>query len=384
MDDIFYLGKLGEISLKKGNKKFFEKKLIENLTKLLHPIKAKIRVSAGRLFLQAKIDEKDKCEAALSHLLGITAWAEMSVVEKTLSAIIDTAKQKASIAKENGAKTFKIEVRRGDKTFELNSYELAQKVGYEIHNSILQTDVHSPDVIITIEVREKVFIYNLQNKSFRGLPCGVSGRGLLLLSGGIDSPVAGFKMLSRGMTLESVYFHSYPYTSQEAQEKVESLAKQLANYGLGMKLHIVSFTKIQQRIRETVEEQYFTLMMRMCMMKIARRIAKKIHATCLITGESLGQVASQTVENLAITNKAADMLVLRPLIGIDKQEITDIAINIGTYQISILPYPDCCVLFSPRHPSLHTDLELSFNLYEQMDIESYLDEAYNTHETKLF
>lgn len=382
IDTRYYLGKLGELSLKKGNKKFFENRLSGNLRSLLGEVPVKVRVSAGRLTLEAPAELSDRCEWALSHLLGITAWAEISVCEKTLEAIIATAQEKAREGAANGAKTFKIEVRRADKSFPLNSYELAQRVGKEIHGTILQTNVHNPDLVINIEVREKVFIYGMQHTGLRGLPAGVSGHGLLLLSGGIDSPVAGFKMLARGMKVDCVYFHSYPYTSEEAQTKVEELAQMLANFGLGCYLNIVSFTKIQQHIKAVTEEQYLTLMMRMCMMKLATMIARHTKADCLITGESLGQVASQTIENLNITDKATDMLVMRPLIGIDKLDITDCAIKIGTYGTSILPYADCCVLFSPKHPSLHTDEAKAFQLYDAMHIEPLLQEAFDAREVK--
>jgi thiamine biosynthesis/tRNA modification protein thiI len=384
MDTVYYLGKIGELSLKKGNKKFFENRLSENLRILLDGKKAKIRVCAGRLTLEAGVQDREACEWALSHLLGITAWAEMSVCEKNLQAIIEKAQEKAREGALSGAKTFKIEVRRGDKTFPLNSFELAQRVGEEIHDSILQTDVHKPDIVINIEVREKVFVYGIQHTGVCGLPAGVSGHGLLLLSGGIDSPVAGFKMLSRGMKVDCVYFHSYPYTSEEAQTKVEQLAQKLAAFGLGAYLNIVPFTKVQQQIKATTDEQYLTLMMRMCMMKIASIVGKHIGADCLITGESLGQVASQTIENLNVTERATDMLVLRPLIGMDKREITDCAIKIGTYDTSILPYADCCVLFSPKHPSLHTDDSKATALYQAMKIEPLLQEAFDTREVKKF
>lgn len=382
MSEIYYLGKLGELSLKKGNKHLFENRLKDNLQLLLGNTEAEIKVRAGRLILKANANDKLICERALSHLLGITAWAEMSVCKKELDAIIACAKLKATEAKNSGAKTFKIEVRRADKSFFLNSYELANQVGAKIHKTILKTDVHNPDTIISIEIREKAFIYNLQKMGFGGLPCGVSGSGLLLLSGGIDSPVAGFKMLCRGMKVNCVYFHSYPYTSDEAQKKVEALARKLANFGLIMHMNIINFTKIQEQIKKSVEEKYLTLMMRICMMKLAAKIAEHIKADCLITGESLGQVASQTVENLKITNRAAGMLVARPLIGMDKQQITDDAKRIGTYEISILPYPDCCVLFSPKHPSLKTAEKAAFEIYKNMEIEPLLEEAFYSKELK--
>lgn len=384
MKRIYYLAKLGELTLKKGNKRFFENRLSGNLRSLVGNAAVKITVRAGRLVLEADETERASCERALSQLLGISAWAEISVCEKTLDAIIACSKKIALEAKNADAKTFKIEVRRADKNFPMTSYEIAQTVGSAIHGEILQTDLHTPDAVINIEIREKAFIYRLQNKMYRGLPVGVSGHGLLLLSGGIDSPVAGFKMLCRGMKIDCVYFHSYPYTSAEAQQKVESLAQRLADFGLYSFLNIVPFTAVQQQIKKTVDEQYLTLMMRMCMMKLASRIARHIGADCLITGESLGQVASQTVQNLNITNKASEFLVLRPLVGLDKQDITDLAIKIGTYQTSILPYEDCCVLFSPKHPSLHTDEKTAFTLFDSMEIESLLKDAFEQREVKKY
>lgn len=383
--DVSYLGKLGELSLKKGNKKFFENRLAGNLRILLKDISAKIKVNAGRLILTADSSFSAQCEHALSHLIGITAWAKISVSDKNIDDIIAAAKEKAMEAKTAGCTTFKIEARRADKSFPLSSYQIAVEVGAVIHNSILTTDVHNPDVTINIEIRDKAIIYCLATDThFRGLPCGVSGKGLLLLSGGIDSPVAGFKMLTRGMKIDCVYFHSYPYTSEEAQQKVETLAQKLADYGLSTFLNIISTTKIQERIRNTVDEAYLTLMLRMCMIKLATMVAEHIHADCLITGESLGQVASQTVENLSITNAATDMLVVRPLVGYDKLDITNIACRIGTYETSILPYDDCCVLFSPRHPSLHTDKRLASEIFDSMQIDSLLQEAYETRAVKKF
>ncbi|PIE98205.1 MAG: tRNA 4-thiouridine(8) synthase ThiI [Treponema sp.] len=383
MKECLYLAKIGELSLKKGNRNYFERKLSKNLATFLSPTKAKINVRSGRLYVTVPEDARILCEKALNSLMGITGWAEASITDKDLNAIIKVAKQKAVEAKLQGCKTFKIEVRRADKKFPLNSYELATQVGGVIHSEgILITDVHNPDIVITIEVREQAFIYGAERKARRGLPCGTAGKGLLLLSGGIDSPVAGYKMISRGMKIDCLYFHSYPYTSHEAQEKVEKLAAILAKYNLGTYLNIVSFTKIQQHIKDNVPEAYMTLMMRICMMKIADMTARYIKAKCLITGESLAQVASQTAENLNITNSASDALIFRPLIGLDKQEITEIAQYIGTYEISILPHPDCCVLFSPKHPTLHTSFDDAWQIFEKMQIDEMLKEAFENREVK--
>lgn len=383
MEELFYLAKIGEINLKKGNLKDFEMRLSQNLRSYLPEAKPNIRVRAGRMYVSVKPEFKEKTEEALNKLIGITGWAEAIPAEKTIEAITETARAEAIRARDAGAKTFKIESRRGEKNFPLTSYEISREVGGVIHTEgILKVDVHNPDIVISIEVREKAFIYGLQHKGRRGLPCGCSGRGLLLLSGGIDSPVAGFKMLTRGMKLDYIYFHSHPYTSPEAQAKVEKLAEILAAYGLGGYLNIIPFTKVQQQIREKSPEAYLTLMMRICMMKIANMTARGINSKCLITGESLAQVASQTVENLTVTNSYAEFPVFRPLIGLDKEEITIEAKEIGTYETSILPYEDCCVMFSPKHPILHSNLKDAAEIFERMEIDGLLEEAYSQREVK--
>ncbi|MGF7108038.1 tRNA uracil 4-sulfurtransferase ThiI [Treponema pedis] len=385
MGEIFYLAKIGEINLKKGNLKDFELRLSQNLQKYLLGAAPKIRVRAGRMYVTVKEEFKEKTEDALNKLIGITGWAKAIPAEKNFDSIAAVAKTEAVKARERGCKTFKIESRRGEKTFPMTSYEISREVGGIIHTEgILQVDVHNPDVIISIEIREQAFIYGAEHKGRRGLPCGCSGRGLLLLSGGIDSPVAGFKMLSRGMKLDYIYFHSHPYTSPEAQEKVETLASILASYGLGGYLNTIPFTKVQQRIKEKTPEPYLTLIMRICMMKIANMTAKSINAKCLITGESLAQVASQTIENITVTNSFAEYPVFRPLIGTDKEDITIAAREIGTYETSILPYEDCCVMFSPKHPILHSRLEDARDIYARLEIDELLEEAYSQRTVKKF
>ncbi|WP_186812749.1 tRNA uracil 4-sulfurtransferase ThiI [Treponema phagedenis] len=383
-ENLLYLAKIGEINLKKGNLKNFERRLAQNLSLYLENTGASVRVRAGRLFLEIPSEFRTLAEKSLDMLIGITGWAEAKVAEKNIDSIAAVLIKEAKEAVRLGCKTFKIEARRSDKSFPFTSYEIGRETGAQIHMAgILTVDVHNPDIVLSVEVREKsAFVYGVEHTGRRGLPCGVSGRGLLLLSGGIDSPVAGYRMLFRGMKLDFLYFHSHPYTSPEAQQKVETLAEKLAEYGLGAYLNIVSFTKVQQQIKKTAPEAYLTLMMRMCMMKTAERIAKKVNAQCLITGESLAQVASQTVENLSVTNSCIDFPVFRPLIGMDKEEITALAIKIGTYETSILPYEDCCVLFSPKHPVLHTRLEDAFEIYNRMGIEPFLDEAFESCETK--
>ncbi len=372
----YYLAKIGELSLKGGNKKIFEQKLISNFSALCNNQNIKVMVHSGRMYVECEREECEVVEKSLSHLIGITSWAKTYPTEKTLEAISLIVMQEAKKAKETGAKTFKIEARREDKTFPLNSNEIEKEVGGLIHTSgLLKTDLHNPDNIITIEVRKKAFVYRLSSKGIQGLPTGMSGKGLLLLSGGIDSPVAGYKMLSRGMRVDFLYFHSHPYTPPEAQKKVEDLATLLSQYEIPAYLNIVSFTDIQNRIKAKAPQSYLTLMMRICMMKIANVIAEKIDANCIITGESLSQVASQTIENISIVDSIAKYPVLRPLIGMNKEEIIKEAKNLGSYETSIIPYDDCCSLFAPKHPILYGNHGVAMSIYEKMETEQLFTEA---------
>ena len=314
-----YLGKLGELTLKGGNIRIFEKQLLCNIRLALETVEAKVKLLSGRLYIYCTKNSCDAVEYALDHLIGITGWAKVQAVEKNLEAIKIAVRKEGEAAKANGAKTFKIEARREDKDFPLNSYEIATEVaGVLFDDGTLDVDVHKPDVSINIEVREKCYVYCSQKKTCRGLPVGVSGKGLLLLSGGIDSPVAGYRMMRRGMKVECVYFHSYPYTSEEAQQKVQDLAKIIAQYGNDTHLNVISFTEVQMKIKQKAPEAYSTLMLRLCMMKAANMLAERINCDCIITGESLGQVASQTIENLAVTESFAEKPLVRPLIGLDK------------------------------------------------------------------
>ena len=384
MPELFYLAKIGEINLKKGNLKDFERRLAQNFKSYFSDAAPDIQVRAGRMYIQAEAQLQSKVESALNHLIGITGWAQAKPTGKTLEAIAEAAVSEADALRSQGKRTFKIEARRSDKKFSFTSYDIAREVGGAIHTAgILTVDVHHPDAVISIEVREKqAFVYGAEHTGRRGLPCGCSGRGLLLLSGGIDSPVAGYKMLFRGMKVDCLYFHSHPYTSPEAQQKVETLASILARYGLGGYLTVVSFTQVQQQLKRTAPEPYLTLLLRMCMLKTAGMLAEKINAQCLVTGESLAQVASQTIENISITDSCAKLPILRPLIGMDKEEIIQYAVKIGTYQTSILPYEDCCVLFSPKHPVLHTRLRDAEEIFARTGVEPLLGEAFESRETK--
>ena len=372
-----YLGKVGELTLKGSNIKTFEKQLVNNLRTALETADAKVKVLTGRLYVHCTKDSCGAVEFALDHLLGITGWAKVQNVEKTMEAITEAVRVEGLKAKELGARTFKIDARREDKDFPLNSYEICiQAAGILFDDGTMDVDVKHSDCVINVEVRDKAYVYCAQKKTGRGLPVGVSGKGLLLLSGGIDSPVAGYRMMRRGMRVECVYFHSYPYTSEEAQKKVQDLAKTIAMYGMETHLNIVPFTDVQMKIKQKAPEDYSTLMLRLCMMKVANMIAEHIGSDAIITGESLGQVASQTSQNLAVTESFAEFPLYRPLIGLDKEEIVNTAVEIGTYATSILPYEDCCVLFSPKHPVLRADVAESKKIYEAMEIDDLVAKSF--------
>ena len=382
---VTYLGKLGELTLKGSNLKSFEKLLVQNAKSYLLSVEAKVHLNFGRLYIECDESACPAVEFTLNHLTGITGWAKAEVCGKNIESIQKKVLELAESEKKHGAKTFKIEAKRSDKSFELDSYGIMREAGNLVYEQqILDVDVHSPDVIFTVEVRDKVYVYSDSKKGCRGLPVGCSGKGLLLLSGGLDSPVAGYRMIRRGMTVECVYFHSYPYTSEEAQKKVEKLAEIVSGYGIRLHLNTIPFTQVQMQIKKKSPENYTTLMLRMCMMKVATMLAKRIGADCLITGESLGQVASQTVENMAVTESACGLPLLRPLVGLDKEEIIATAREIGTYETSILPYEDCCVLFSPKHPVLRAPLDEAQEIFKSLEVDSLIEEAFNNRELMRF
>lgn len=372
-----YLAKIGELTLKGSNLKEFERRLVRNLHLALETVRAKVQLRAGRMYVTCDDADCPAVEFALGHLIGITGWAKATTCGNSIEEIRAAVMGLALEARSAGCRTFKIDARRINKRFPLGTYEINCRAADEVFDKgILCVDVHNPDITISIEVREQCYIYGAQHAGCRGLPVGASGRGLLLLSGGIDSPVAGYRMMRRGMHVDCAYFHAYPYTSDEAQRKVEDLAAAIANYGVDTHLNIIPFTQVQMRIRQRAPEAFSTLMLRMCMMRAAGLAAKVTGAQCLITGESLGQVASQTQENMAVTESACALPLLRPLVGMDKEEIIATARQIGTYDTSILPYEDCCVLFSPKHPVLRASLSEAKEIYGSMEIDPLIEEAF--------
>lgn len=374
-----YLAKLGELTLKGSNIREFENLLKHNVAKCLEGCGCNIQLRAGRLYIECKEEVSSKVEFALNHLIGITGWAKCLTCEKDINEISKLVLQLAQQQADRGCKTFKIDSRRSDKGFPMNSYEINCEVAGPVE-SIMKVDVHNPDCTIYVEVREKAFVYTDSEIGCRGLPVGSSGKGLLLLSGGLDSPVAGYRMLRRGMKIECCYFHSYPYTSEEAKQKVVTLAQKLAYYGITTYLNIIPFTDVQMRIKEKAPEAWSTLILRVCMMKVANILAKRCNAKCIITGESVGQVASQTIENMTVTEHFSDFPMMRPCCGLDKEEIIRTAEFIDTYETSILPYEDCCVLFSPRHPVLRGAPEQAEEIYNSLEVDDLIKKAYEDRE----
>lgn len=373
-----YLIKLGELTLKGGNREEFELALKNNLRAMAGDTRLRIQMRDGRFFVRCPESDAPKVEDVLSRVIGIAGWARAVVCEKNAPEIFAACVETAKEIERAGARTFKIEARRADKGFPLDSYGIMREAGGAVLEAVpgLTVDVKRPDRVIEVEIRDKAYVYGAEHAGRRGLPVGTGGRGLLLLSGGIDSPVAGYLMARRGMRLSAIHFHAYPYTSKEAQEKVTSLARIVGRYALRVPLTTIPFTKVQLRIKEKAPEAWTTILSRMAMMDIASRLASVVKAKCLITGESVGQVASQTIENIACTESRAGVPVLRPLVGIDKIDTVNLAKTIGTYETSILPFADCCVLFSPKHPVLKADLQEAAALYQSLELEPLLDEAF--------
>lgn len=351
--DIILL-KYGEISLKGLNRPMFEKQLLANVAKALAPLgKFSIRKSQSTVYVEPLGDDIDMQAATerLSKVFGIVNICPAAKCQKTIEDIERTTLECLSQIDLNG-KTFKVEAKREDKQFPMNSPQLCRHMGAVILKNTegLSVDVHNPDILVQIEIRKEAFIFTQKVSGASGMPVGTAGRAALLLSGGIDSPVAGWMISKRGVVLDAVHFHSHPYTSDRAKEKVIELAKIMTQYTGPIRLHIVPFTDIQLDIIEKCPKNYLTIIMRRLMMRIAEKIARESGAMALITGESIGQVASQTMESLVVTDNAVDMPVFRPCIGMDKEEIVTISKKIDTYETSILPYEDCCTIFVPKHP----------------------------------
>lgn len=366
----------GEIHLKGKNRGHFERLLEKNIRHAIKDFDVTLSKISGRYVIDKINDYNcDDVINKLSKVSGIHSVSVSYIVKTSLENITNTAV--LAVSGLNG--TFKVETKRADKTFELNSVELSRKIGGEIlrANKNLSVDVHAPDTIVNLDLREtgETLIFTDTVKMMGGMPSGSSGKGLLMISGGIDSPVAGYMMAKRGMMLEAIHFHSYPYTSELAKEKVVSLAKIVGDYSGGLRLHIVSFTEIQEEIHKCCKEEYMITLMRRFMMKISEIIAKNNGAQAIITGESLGQVASQTIESITSSNSVVTMPILRPLIAFDKLDIIEISEKINAYETSILPYEDCCTVFLPKHPLIKPNLQKVKIEEDKLDVERLINNA---------
>ncbi len=380
------LVRYGEIILKGLNRPVFEDALVKNIRGALGSVgEVNIRKAQANIYIEPLEGEEqaDRIVEILKHVFGIVAIIESYESEKTIESVCKTAHEAFGTALSKAA-TFKVEAKRADKRFPLKSPQICAEVGgYLLENfPNLTVDVHNPDVTVNVDIREEnAYVHIGRIKGAGGMPAGTNGRAAMLLSGGIDSPVAGYMIAKRGVRLEAVHFFSYPYTSDRAKDKVIKLAKILASYTGGMKVHIVPFTEIQLQIRDKCPEEYMTLVMRRFMMQIAERIAIKRDCKALVTGESIGQVASQTMNALAVTDDAVSMPVFRPVIGMDKEEIVEIARRIDTFETSILPYEDCCTVFTPKHPSTKPHIDKVVRAQEVLDIEKLIQDAIDGYET---
>ena len=380
------LCKYGEIVLKGANRSYFEGILTRELKRRAKKFGSfKITHMQSTVYIEP-LDEFSDFEGmyeSVGRVFGISAYNRAAVCEKDIDDIKRVAREYIP-SLFSGKSTFKVEAKRSDKRFPLKSPEIAAEIGGVLLESCprMKVDVREPDITVKVEVREQyAYVHAAQQKGAGGMPVGSNGRGLLLLSGGIDSPVAAYMMAKRGVIIEALHFESYPYTSERAREKVLDLAKIVAQYAGKIHVHVISLTHIQEELVRACEEDYFTLLLRRFMMTLADRCAEEYGCEALITGESVGQVASQTMQALAVTDICAQRPVFRPCIGMDKEEIIEIARRVGTFETSTLPYEDCCTVFTPRHPRTRPELAKVLREEAKVDFEALCEEAYKTKYT---
>ena len=384
MNEIFLL-KLGEIVLKGANKRQFENKLRQNVRRRMKPFgNFDVYLMQSSVYVQPMDDacDVDGAWEACNSIFGVVSLCRCRPCEKNLDAIFNAIEEYMGDDLDCAA-SFKVESKRSDKRFPMTSIQLSQEIGGRLAEAHPNTavDVHNPAYTVYVEVRDlAAYVHGPAQPGAGGLPTGVGCRAMCLLSGGIDSPVAAYMIAKRGVEIECVHFFSYPYTSQLAKDKVQELARLVTRYSGRMTLNVVSFTKIQEQIRDNCPEEFFTLIMRRFMMEIAMRIGKQHGCGALITGENLGQVASQTMEAMAVTGAVVDIPIFMPLVGMDKEEIVTIARKIGTLETSILPYEDCCTVFTPKHPKTKPTLAQLINAERNLDREALIQEALNTVE----
>ena len=372
--------KQGEMVLKGTNRYTFEDKMRANIARRLRPLgKFKVYTRQSTTYVEPQNEDcdMDRAYEAMKHVFGVVGLSRAKACEKTKEAMLETARSYLG-DRLSAAKTFKVESKRADKTFPMTSIALSQWVGGELDDLYpnLTVDVHRPELTVHLEVRDyAAFVHADPEPGAGGLPVGTSGRALSMLSGGIDSPVASWMMAKRGVALEMIHFYSYPYTSPEAKQKVLDLARLLTSWTGRLTVHVVPFTHIQEELRRSCPEDYFTLLMRRFMMRIAEGVAHRTGCHAIITGESLGQVASQTMDAMAVTGAVTALPIFRPLVGMDKEEVVRISRKIGTFETSILPYEDCCTVFTPRHPRTRPRLEDMEAIEAPLDIDTLVTEA---------
>jgi thiamine biosynthesis protein ThiI len=366
-----------EIFLKGLNKGKFEKKLIKNIKNVIKDLEYEFITDQGRWFIEFK-----DIEEGVKRVKRVFGVSEVCIVTEVQPSLEEIEKQSLKEALESKASTFKVETNRANKSFPGTSMDVSRDVGaYILSNSEnLKVNISKPECIVNIEIREKAYVYSKRIKAVAGMPYGTNGSTMLMLSGGIDSPVAGYMMARRGVELNCVYFHSHPYTSERAKEKVKDLANILKSYTGSINLYVVPFTEIQMQIIEKCREDELTIIMRRFMMRVACKLAEKYGIHSISSGESIGQVASQTMEGLVVSNDVADRPVFRPLIAMDKVDIMDIAREIGTYETSILPYEDCCTIFVPKHPKTKPRLDEIRKTESVLEIDKLVYNAVNNIE----
>jgi len=370
--------KYGELTTKKDNRKLFINKLENNIKNLLKDYNVKIKKDRVRMYIET--DNYEEVSSKLQKIFGIHS---VVICHKCLSEENSIKELVKELLDNTSFNTFKVNTRRADKEFPIHSMDFNNVIGsFVLKNYNVKVDVHNPEILINIEIREDgTYIYTNELLGSGGYPVGVQGKGLLMLSGGIDSPVAGYLALKRGIDIECLYFESPPHTSLEARNKVLELANILNNYSGNIKVHIVPFTNIQETIYRFCKEEYMITIMRRMMYRIGSRFAQKNKMPIIINGESVGQVASQTITSMSVINEVTNMPIIRPVACLDKLEIIDIAKKIGTYETSILPFEDCCTIFVPKHPVINPKLEICINEENKFDFDKMIDECIENIET---
>ena len=373
--------KYGELTTKKANRNLFIARIYEQMRELLTNYDVKIIKNRVRMFIECNDENLDEVVNIVKNIFGIHS---IVIAYKVKTDIKDIEKNVLDIVKNIEFKTFKVETDRADKSFPIPSMEFSKNIGALILKNIpnIKVDVHNPDYLLKIEIRDDyTYIYSKEIPGLGGYPVGIAGKGLLMLSGGIDSPVAGYMAMKRGIKLECIYFESPPHTSPAAKEKVKKLVSILNNYQASIKLHVINFTEIQEAIYKNMNPEYMITIMRRMMYRISEKVMHERNALVLVNGESVGQVASQTLTSIGVINSVTNIPVIRPVACLDKLEIIDIAKKIGTYETSILPYEDCCTIFLPKHPVINPKLDKAIKYENSIDYETMIDNAVKNKET---